>query len=92
MKFNLVFQEGALNDYSEGISYYEKISSDLAERFYGDFWSVIDKIKENPKHYQERYRSIRIAFTEHFPFGIHYVLDDSRITVLRVLHTSRFFK
>ena len=92
MKYYLHFEAGSLNDYFDGIAYYEKVSNDLADRFHKEFWGAIDRIKENPLHYQVRYRKIRIAFTEVFPFGIHYIIEKQQITVLKILHTKRFFK
>jgi plasmid stabilization system protein ParE len=92
MKYSIKFEEGSLNDFFDGISYYEKASESLADRFHNEFWKTIDRIKENPHHYQKRYRDVMIAFTEIFPFGIHYVIDNDVITVIKILHTKRFFK
>ena len=86
------FQDGSLVDYWDGFNFYHKISPHLSQKFYLDFWDSIAKIKANPKQYQERYRQIRIAFLNRFPFGIHYLLKDDRIIVLKILHTSRFLK
>lgn len=92
MKYSIEFEEDSLNDFFDGIAYYEKISESLADQFYNDFWRSIDRIKENPLHYQNRYRGIRIAFTEKFPFGIHYFIENDLIKVVKFLHTKRFFK
>lgn len=92
MKYSIKFEEGSLNDYFDGISYYEKTSEALADRFHDEFWRTIDRIKENPLHYQNRYRGIKIAFTETFPFGIHFIMENNLIIVLKILHTKRFFK
>ncbi len=67
MKYTIIFEEDSLTDFFEGISFYEKISENLADRFHKEFWSTIDLIKANPLHYQNRYKGIRIAFTEKFP-------------------------
>ena len=92
MKYTIKFEEDSLTDFLEGVSYYEKISETLANQFHTQFWNTIDLIKEHPLHYQNRYKGIRIAFTEIFPFGIHYIVDENVITVLKILHTKRFFK
>jgi len=39
-------------------------------------------LKENPLLYQIKYREIRIALTKKFPFGIHYIIEDSTIFIL----------
>jgi hypothetical protein len=38
------------------IEHYEKISTELADRFHNEFWSKIEDIKENPLHYQYKYK------------------------------------
>lgn len=92
MSYKIRFEKGSLSDFQEGVRYYETISEELVKRFHAEFWNTIDKIKSNPLHYQKRYRNIRIVFTENFPFGIHYFIENEMIYVLRVLHTKRFFK
>jgi len=86
------FLEGSLDDYFEGISYYENISKELADTFNKYFWNIINKVKENPLQYQLRYKNVRIAFTQNFPFGVHFIVQLNQIYILRILHTSRFFK
>lgn len=88
----LRFEKGALDDFRVGYFYYDKISADLSQRFYSEFWDTIETIKSNPLYYQKKYRDIRITFLRNFPFGVHYISNDIEITVFRILHTSRFFK
>lgn len=88
----VIFQKGALYDYSDGFEFYLRISKDLAEKFEFEFWNTIEIVKANPFLFQDRYRGIRISFFKSFPFGIQYVFSESTITVLRILHTKRFFK
>jgi hypothetical protein len=92
MKYSIRFEEESLNDFFDGLSYYEKSSQNVADRFYQEFWQTINRIKNNPFHFQKKYRSVMIAFTEVFPFGIHYIVENDIITVIRILHTKRFFK
>ena len=92
MKYSIKFEEGALNDFFDNMSYYENSSENLTDRFHNEFWKTIDNIKENPRHYQKRYKDVLIAFIEIFPFGIHYIIDNNVITVVKILHAKRFFK
>lgn len=52
MKYTIEFEEDSLNDFFDGIAYYEKISESLPDQFYNDFWRSIVRIKENPLHHQ----------------------------------------
>lgn len=45
----------------------------------------------HPLHYQERYKEIRIAFLEGFPYGIHFLLEKDEIKIIKILHHKREF-
>ena len=92
MKYTIKFEEESLNDYFDGISYYENVSDKIADNFHTEFWKTINRIKENPLQFQSRYKGIKIAFTQIFPFGIHYIVENDLITIIKILHTKRFFK
>lgn len=92
MNYQICFEEGSLNDFFDGLNYYEKSSMNLANRFHDEFWKTINRIKNNPLHCQKKYRNVMIAFTDVFPFGIHYILENDLIIVIKILHTKRFFK
>ena len=72
--------------------YYGEISIPLKDRFEVELIKSIDLLFINPLHHQARYRKVRIAFTELFPYGIHYIVENVYIYVLKILHTKRFFK
>ena len=71
--------------------YYSEISTPLQERFQIDLIKTIDKLKENPKHHQIRYKSIRIAHIKTFPYGVHFIIESSTVRVLKILHHKRFY-
>lgn len=92
MSYIIQFEKGLLADFNKAIEHYEKISKELADRFYNEFWNVIMYLKENPLHHQLRYRSIRIAHLKVFPYGIHFIVDDAVIKVFKVMHYKQFYK
>ncbi len=51
----------------------------------------VSKIKRNPHGYAVRYDETRTAMLEVFPFMTHFVIDESKKTVVivAVLHMSR---
>lgn len=46
-------------------------------------------IERNPLGFQIRYDDVRIAFTNRFPYGIHFVVEGDQIIVIGIYHTSR---
>ena len=49
----------------------------------------IDEVLRNPEAFQKRYKTIKIKFISRFPYGIHYICIENKITVIGVFHTSR---
>lgn len=91
MKYTIRFQEGSTQDFEDGIVYYEKISPELANRFYQDFKKRIDEVETKPLHHQIRYKNIRIAHLKKFPFSIHFFIQEDIIHVIRILHQKRYY-
>ncbi len=92
MKCQIVISDEAKFDIREARDYYAKLDIKLAKRCIADISETIDLLSENPTHHQLRYKTIRIAFTNTFPYGIHYSLENKIIYIHRVFHTKRFFK
>ena len=92
MKYQVIISDEAKLDIREAKDYYTKIDDKLAKSCISDIVKTIDKLAENPIHHQVRYREIRIACASTFPYGVHYLVDKTKIYILRVFHTKRFFK
>ncbi len=92
MNYVLKFRKNANEDFDIGIKYYDEISSELADRFHKDFKKTIDIIELNPLLYQIRYRNIRIANFNNFPYSVHFIVKNELIFVLTILHQKRYFK
>jgi plasmid stabilization system protein ParE len=91
MKYEIIISDEAKLDINEAKNYYSQIDHKLAKRCTVDITSTIDKLVENPIYHQVRYKNIRIAFTLVFPYGVHYVVENNTIHIIRVFHTKRFF-
>ena len=79
----------AIEDIKESISYYESEAS-KGSKFEADFDVVLDKILENPLHYQLLDRSgyRRCLFTQ-FPYGVFYKIMEDYIYIIAVAHHKR---
>ena len=92
MPYFIEISDDAKFTIKEVSEYYAEISIPLKDRFEVELIKSINLLFINPLHHQVRYRKVRIAFTELFPYGIHYIVENEYIYVLKILHTKRFFK
>lgn len=92
MAYHIVLSDESRLDLREANKYYLAISIKLNTKFNLEIKDAIERIATNPEHFQERYRSIKIVFTKTFPFGIHYLVDESVIYIQRIMHQKRLYK
>jgi plasmid stabilization system protein ParE len=92
MTHEFIFRREATWDLSDIEDYYNKIRPSLADQFFEEFFRTMDFIEDEPELYQVRYRGIRIAPMQRFPYGIHYRETENQLIIYRVLHTKRFFR
>lgn len=92
MIYELIFRTEAENDLEDIQDYYNKISPSITDNFFAEFFETMDFIEDEPELFQVRYREIRIAPLQRFPYGIHYKETGNKIIIYRVLHTKRYFK
>ena len=92
ISYELIYRVAAEKDLVDIESYYNKISPNLSNRFFTEFFETLRYIQQEPQLFQERYRKIRIAPLYQFPYGIHYQENKKQVITFRVLHTKRYFK
>ena len=92
MQYFIELSDEAKLTIKEVLEYYATISISIKDRFEVELTKSIEILFKNPLHHQVRYRKVRIAFTEVFPYGIHYIVENEYLYVLKILHTKRFFK
>ena len=92
MEYTVFLSEEAKFNLQESADYYLKVSANLNQRFEKELDNCITSLKREPFLYQIRYKNIRIAYLENFPFGIHFIIEKEAILILKILHTKRFYK
>ena len=92
MTLDLIFRSKAEYDLDDIKVYYDNISPNLTNRFFIEFYKVIEHIKQTPLLYQIRHRDTHIATLHRFPYSIHYQIKKDTVIILRVLHSSRYFE
>jgi plasmid stabilization system protein ParE len=61
----------------------------LGELFGEELGAVLSSIQESPLLYAAIYRDVHRAMTRRFPYAIYFIVENERISVLRVLHQAR---
>jgi hypothetical protein len=90
MKYTVINHKEVKNDVLEAKEFYKSKQTGLEKRFAIEVKNTINYFIKNPLLFQVKYKKVRVAYTEVFPFGVHYHLDKktNTITVMGVFHTS----
>lgn len=51
----------------------------------------MEYIGKNPYHFQTKYKEIRVSYTIRFPYGIYYLINESKkqIVIIGVFHNKQ---
>ena len=89
MEYNLIVKPKAENDIKKAIDWYKEQNENLPKKLLDKIDESLEKIQQNPEHYQKRYNEIRIVFTKKFSYGIYYTVEENTIYVHAILHTKQ---
>lgn len=79
-KFKIRLLDDATYDLNTAFDYYKNINPKLAKKFFTAIDATISDLKKNP-FYQIRYELFRMKTVKHFPFIIHFIVDEFTYTV-----------
>lgn len=81
----------AKEDIQEAAKWYNKKQEGLGRRFMAEVREKVHFIGQNPKASNVRYKNVRTAVLNVFPFMVHYTIDEKNKTIIvcAILHTSR---
>jgi len=81
----------ARKDIEDAAVWYQQVREGLGRKFTSEVRQKVEFICKNPHAFAVRYKTIRTAVLESFPFLIHYLVDSRSKTILiiAILHTSR---
>ena len=89
MNYQIIVRPEAESDLNKAFQWYEVQSPGLGLEFLRCVDDSFDVIQQNPLLYQKIYKDIRRSLTHRFPYGIFYIIDETKIIVLAVLHAKR---
>ena len=90
MSYNVINHKEVKNDVLDAKDWYKSQQKGLEKRFASEVKITLNYLIKNPLLFQVKYKTVRVAFTDVFPFGVHYHLNEDikTITVLGIFHTS----
>lgn len=87
--YHLFVSDEAYSDILDAFLWYQSLREGLGSDFELCLEAEINRIVSHPLQYQEKYKKIRIAYIERFPYGVHYVIEKNVVKVIAVFHTSQ---
>lgn len=82
MDVKIVYSEDSQIDLHKAVCFYEL--SGKKDLFLDDFFYLLDLIQGMPEMFQIKYRKIRIAKMESFPYSIHYSFYGKVVYIYRI--------
>jgi len=79
-------QQLAERDILEAYEWYEGQRPELGDELLKSIDECFSRIVENPLGYQLVHRKVRRALTRRFPYCVYFVVTDTEVIVLAVLH------
>jgi plasmid stabilization system protein ParE len=79
----------ARTDIAEAVAALRDISPALSNRFGAELDRVYSSIAEYPEMYPVVHKTFRRALLRKFPYSVFYIVDESVILIVGVVHQSR---
>jgi toxin ParE1/3/4 len=89
VKRELRFTKEALEDFRGAIEWYSEIDSALAARLEIATSELLERISDEPNQFPIVDTDTRRAIMRRFPYGVFFIVDDTRIVITAILHHRR---
>ena len=89
MNLSIVFRRAAQAEYADAARWYEARALGVGYRFVERVEHALSEVAESPLRPAKLFAGIRRIRVRGFPFLLYYVVEESRIVVVAVLHARR---
>jgi len=86
---NVVIRPEAESDIKDAYEWYEAQRKGLGEGFLLCIEEALSRVSRNPEIYSVVYKEVRRVLIHRFPFGVFFIENEERVSVLAVLHARR---
>lgn len=89
MKYKAIVRPEAEDDLKEAFSWYEDKRAGLGYDFLLQVEAGLKFIERNPEIHPSEYKGTKKHFIKRFPYKIIYLLEETKVIVLAVIHGKR---
>ena len=90
MKYKTIVQFEAAQDFKEAKLWYKRTKvNGLSQRFTNAVKITIINLQKHPAAYAVRYKNVRIAHTDKFPYAIHFFIEGNLIVITAIIYAGR---
>lgn len=89
MIFEVKIRPEAENDIEDAAFWYESQIDGLGHDFVSIISEAFEKLSRQPLAYPVVYRETRRILINRFPFGVYFKIDNDKVIVIAVMHSSR---
>ena len=89
MGYKIEIKEEALEDIRSVFQYYEKAVEGLGDDFLSELDEYISIVEDNPYLFEEKHKPFREVKINRFPYLIIYEIEEEKVIIYAVFHTSR---
>ena len=89
MKLPITFHRVASIEFIEARAWYENKRAGLGREFISEIDRCVFLASENPCRFAFVYKDIRRLLVNRFPYGIYFRVEEERIVIMAVFHSSR---
>jgi plasmid stabilization system protein ParE len=89
MSYKLIIRAEAEAEIEDAYQWYEARQSGLGRDFLLRVDACLSLIQKNPYSYPVKYKQIRQALLQRFPYSILYLVAEDTISIIAVFHSKR---
>ena len=89
MSYELEIKEEADLEIIDAYLYYESKQSGLGEKFLKQLDKYLERICENPKHFEIKKKDYREAYIRKFPYSVIFEIEEMKVVIYSVFNTPK---
>ena len=91
MSYSISYQQRAVNDYEQAVSWYKKRSKLASENFETSVDNRLEFLRADPARYKKRYKVFYEVAIKKYPFSILYIINEAerQVVISSIYHHRR---